>query len=63
MLSVQSLAAYAGGFLGGAALGAIADLTSISTAWYIAGTLTVLSLVPYLMLELLYKPTLSHVNS
>jgi MFS transporter, DHA1 family, quinolone resistance protein len=63
MLSVQSLAAYAGGFLGGASLGYIADHTSITTAWFIAGTLTVLSLVPYLMLELLHKPTLSHVNS
>ncbi|WP_374687294.1 MFS transporter [Promineifilum sp.] len=51
MLSVQSLAAYLGSFLGGAGLGYVADHLSISAAWAIAGALTVVSLVPYLMLD------------
>ncbi len=51
MLSVQSLAAYLGGFLGGAGLGYVADHASISLAWLLGGALTVVSLLPYLILD------------
>ena len=51
MLSVQSLAAYLGSFIGGAGLGAVAEHVSIPAAWLIAGALTVVSLVPYLILD------------
>jgi MFS family permease len=51
MLSVQSLAAYVGSFLGGAALGYVAEHASIRLAWTIAGALVVLSLLPYLLLD------------
>lgn len=51
MLSVQSLAAYLGGFLGGAGLGYVADHLSISLAWVIAAALTLASVAPYLLLE------------
>jgi len=51
MLSVQSLAAYLGSFLGGAALGYVAEHVAISAAWAIAGVLTVVSLLPYLILD------------
>jgi len=51
MLSVQSLAAYLGSFIGGAGLGAVAEHVSIPAAWLIAGALTVVSLVPYLLLD------------
>jgi MFS family permease len=51
MLSVQSLAAYLGSFIGGAGLGAVAEHVSIPAAWFIAGALTVVSLVPYLLLD------------
>ena len=51
MLSVQSLASYLGSFLGGAVLGAVAERASIPTAWLIAGALTVVSLVPYLIMD------------
>ena len=51
MLSVQSLASYLGSFLGGAGLGYVADRTSIAVAWAIAGALTVVSLIPYLLLD------------
>jgi len=51
MLSVQSLAAYLGSFVGGAALGYVAEHVAISAAWLIAGALTVVSLAPYLILD------------
>lgn len=51
MLSVQSLAAYLGSFIGGSALGYVADHLSISLAWAIAAALTAASVVPYLLLE------------
>lgn len=62
MLSVQSLAFYAGGFVGGTLLGHIADRTGIANAWLTAGVLTVLSLLPYVMLEYRYTPSPSHVS-
>ena len=51
MLSVQSLAAYLGSFIGGAGLGYVAEHASIPVAWLIAGALTVVSLAPYLLLD------------
>jgi MFS family permease len=51
MLSVQSLAAYGGSFLGGFALGYVADHFSIPAAWIIACALTVVSLGFYLALD------------
>jgi MFS family permease len=60
MLSVQSLAAYLGSFLGGAVLGYVAEQTSISAAWVIAGALTVVSLVPYLILDARRDRTVDH---
>jgi MFS family permease len=51
MLSVQSLAFFAGCVLGSAALGRVADLWSIGAAWLIAGALVVVSCVPYVLLD------------
>ena len=51
MLSVQSLAVYAGSFLGGAVLGWVADQWSIGAAWAIGGALLLASVAPYLALE------------
>jgi MFS family permease len=51
MLSVQSLAFYAGSFLGGAALGWVADTWSIGAAWTVAGLLAAASVAPYLLLD------------
>lgn len=51
MLSVQSLAAYLGSFVGGTGLGYIAENISIPAAWLIAGALTVVSLTAYLLLD------------
>jgi MFS family permease len=51
MLSVQSLAFYAGGFLGGALLGWVAESWSIGMAWTIAAGVIALSAVVYLGLD------------
>jgi DHA1 family quinolone resistance protein-like MFS transporter len=51
MLSVQSLATYVGGFLASAGLGYVAERTSISTAWTIAGVVLALSMVLYLQVD------------
>ena len=51
MLSVQSLVNYIGGFLGSVALGYVADVFSISAAWFIAAGLLVLSLPLYLLVD------------
>ena len=50
MLSVQSLAFFAGSFLGGAVLGRVADQMSIAAAWTIAGVLVAVSVIPYALL-------------
>lgn len=50
MLSVQSLAAYAGSFAGGAVLGRLADGWSIGAAWVVAGVALVASVAPYVWL-------------
>ncbi|MCO6451401.1 MAG: MFS transporter [Caldilineales bacterium] len=47
MLSVQSLASYVGGFVGSAGLGYIAQNASISTAWILAGLITIVSIAFY----------------
>ncbi len=47
MLSVQSLASYIGGFLGGILLGAIAEFGTISAAWFLAAVVSMVSLLLY----------------
>ena len=47
MLSTQSLASYAGSFLGSTLLGAIAQYSTISNAWILAGFVSMVSLVFY----------------
>lgn len=47
MLSVQSLAGYAGSILGSAVLGYVAETVSISAAWIIAGGVLLVSLLLY----------------
>lgn len=47
MLSVQSLAAYLGGFAGSVAIGYIAELRSLEAAWFLAALLSASSLVFY----------------
>lgn len=51
MLSVQSLAAYGGSFVGGAVLGWAAEVWSIGAAWGVAGLLVVASVIPYWLLD------------
>lgn len=51
MLSVQSLASYAGAIAGSAGLGLVAQQFSISAAWIVAGVLTMLSLLLYLQID------------
>jgi DHA1 family quinolone resistance protein-like MFS transporter len=51
MLSVFSLASYAGGFLGSAGLGYLAENRSISLAWIVAGALLVVSLFLFVRIE------------
>jgi len=55
MLSIESLASYIGGAIGGIFLGYIAEQISISTAWVIAGGTLVLSLFLYLRIEVLQQ--------
>lgn len=47
MLSTQSLAIYAGSFLGSILLGAIAQASTISAAWIVAAVLSMVSLALY----------------
>jgi len=51
MLSIASLASYLGGAVGGIFLGYIAEKQSISTAWIIAGGISMLSLSLYLKID------------
>ena len=51
MLSIQSLALYAGSFAGGALLGPVADAWGIPAAWIIAGGVLLASFVPYALLN------------
>jgi MFS family permease len=53
MLSIESLASYLGGAIGGILLGYIAKQLSISTAWVIAGGALVISLFLYIRIEFL----------
>jgi len=51
MLSIESLVSYAGGFLGSAGLGFVADRTSIPVAWGLAGGVLLVSWVLYLKVD------------
>lgn len=53
MLSIESLASYLGGAIGGVLLGYIAKHLSINTAWMVAGVALVLSLFLYVGIEFL----------
>jgi MFS family permease len=55
MLSIESLASYLGGAIGGVLLGYIARQFSISTAWIISGGALMLSLFMYLKIEFLQQ--------
>jgi len=55
MLSVQSLASYIGGFLGSVLLGWIAEQRSISSAWFVAGGISMVSLLFYVKAAVLLK--------
>jgi DHA1 family quinolone resistance protein-like MFS transporter len=55
MLSIESLASYVGGFLGSAGLGLIADRTSITVAWSLAGGVLLVSWIAYLRIDVLRK--------
>ena len=51
MLSVQSLSNYVGGVIGAIGLGYLAEQTSVSTAWIVAGSLLMVSLFLYLQID------------
>ena len=51
MLSVQSLANYVGGVIGAIGLGYLAEQTSVSSAWIVAGLLLVVSLLLYVQID------------
>ena len=51
MLSIFSLASYAGGFVGSAGLGYLAEQRSIALAWIVAGGLLVVSLFLFVQIE------------
>lgn len=51
MLSVQSLVAFGGSFLGSVLLGPLAQATSISLVWVVCGGLVALSVVIYLAID------------
>ena len=51
MLSVQSLANYVGSALGAIGLGYLAEHTSVSVAWIVAGSILVVSLFLYLQVD------------
>lgn len=51
MLSVQSLATYIGAFVGSTGLGYVAQQTSISVAWVVAGATAMVSLLLYLAVD------------
>ncbi len=55
MLSIQSLVSYAGGFIGSAGLGFVADRTSIGLAWGLAGGVLLVSCVLYLRVDAIRK--------
>lgn len=59
MLSIQSLVSYAGGFIGSAGLGLVADRTSIGLAWGIAGGVLLVSCVLYLRVDIVRKERLA----
>jgi predicted MFS family arabinose efflux permease len=52
MLSIASLASYAGAMAGGAALGYVAEHVSINAAWIISGVVLMVSLSLFLRVDL-----------
>lgn len=59
MLSVQSLASFLGAFAGSVALGAVADATSVGTAWGVGGALVAATALLYLRLDREERRTVS----
>jgi MFS transporter, DHA1 family, quinolone resistance protein len=55
MLSIQSLSSYIGGFLGSVLLGFIAQNQSISSAWIVAGGVSMVSLLFYMRVAALLQ--------
>jgi len=53
MLSIESLVHYAGGFIGNAGLGFVAQRTSIPFAWCLAGAVLLVSWILYLRVDAL----------
>jgi predicted MFS family arabinose efflux permease len=51
MLSVLSLAGFAGAFLGSVALGPLAEATRVASVWFVAGTCVAVSALSYLRLD------------
>jgi len=51
MLSVQSLSSYVGGAVGAIGLGFLAEQTSVSTSWIVAGSILMVSLLLYLQVD------------
>lgn len=55
MLSIQSMISYLGIAIGSVALGAVAEATSIGTAWAIGGSVLIALLLPYVKIDRLYQ--------
>ncbi len=55
MLSIQSMISYLGIAIGSVVLGAIADATSIGTAWAVGGCVLIALLLPYVKIDRLYQ--------
>ena len=51
MLSIESLASYAGSIVGSVGLGYVAEHTSIGAAWIVSGVVLVVSLGLYLQID------------
>ena len=51
MLSIESLAGYAGAIVGSAGLGYVAEHASVGAAWIISGAVLVVSLGLYLQID------------
>ncbi len=55
MLSVQSLSNYIGGVIGAIGLGYLAEQTSVSVAWIVAGSILMVSLFLYLQVDVRHR--------
>ena len=54
MLSIQSMVAYIGVFVGSLLLGGLAEIVSIRAAWIVGGCVLIALLLPYLKIDRLY---------